>query len=458
MKKDLFDAWESGDVETIKKLCKENSHVLCDVTFQGDTPLHIAARKGHLESVKTILSKKPSLAGARNEDNNQPLHEAAKCGNPDLVETLLQCKKSAVCHYNNFGETALIIASKYGHMQVVEKLLNSKLCKDRIEWKVSVKEAAYRGYKDVVEALLNDPIKITQFNKFRDRAVGFPSFAFGTPILHRAVQGGHLEIVKAILNNSYWKDDLMTEKDEHRRCAIHVAAMEGRWDIINEFLSRMPRCVEIRNSEHRSVLHIAVEYNKFEVVHNLLVNKEAETVRELVSRDHDNSRNTALHLAAINKVDSQLLECLLSPPGVDVNALNLDVNALNDEDMTALDIASAAHEHDPIIEKLEAAGATRCSLVQKTHTTSKTKQGSAKDATDIHVIVASLIATVTFAAIFQIPGGIEDDKHSIQYGGARLAFHKVFKLFLFFDTAAFSTSLVFVGLWLNREEGQPTNF
>ncbi|GLJ27878.1 hypothetical protein SUGI_0547240 [Cryptomeria japonica] len=145
----------------------------------------------------------------------------------------------------------------------------------------------------------------------------------------------------------------------------------------------------------------------------------------------------------------QLVDLLLSPPDV-------DVNALNDEGMTALDIASAAPQDNPnsahIIRRLRDIGASRSGVVPKSSTKSDgSKKEIDSDTVNTHMVVASLIATVTFAAIFQIPGGIEDDKDSIHYGAAKLAFSKALRLFLFSNTAAFTSSLTVVAGWLLRQ-------
>ncbi|XP_057862628.2 uncharacterized protein LOC131070919 [Cryptomeria japonica] len=322
MNNDLFLALETGNVGTLENFRQQFFNVLGDVTFQGDTPLHIAARKGHVDLVTWIFQLKPSLAEAVNKDNNTPLHEAAKSGNRELVRILLRGQNYVYC-FNKFGETALMIASRYRHVEIVRILLQARSYADAFEWDKCLGEAAYKGYNDVLVALL-------------EQVPARPNLRVPVaPILHTAVRGGHLQIVQAMLEHASWENKLMIEEDELGRCAIHVAAVKGNWDIINEFISRMPDCVEIRSSNNKSVLHFAVEHNQLKVVKNLLKNNGNEKVVELVSRDHDISRNMSLHFAAKNAVDPQMVEYLVAFPGV-------DVNAVNDEGMTALDIASEA--------------------------------------------------------------------------------------------------------------------
>ncbi|GLJ28554.1 hypothetical protein SUGI_0561860 [Cryptomeria japonica] len=416
MFKEYWRQPESGSLTKVQDLYNLDPRVLFEVTFQGDTSLHIAVRKGHIDLVRWILELSPSLAGAENKDNNTPLHEAAK---------------------------------------TARRLLQARLHENAYEWDRTIREAAYRGYTDVVVAMLDNPVRTSPDNASSENRhvpetlnLSIPA----TPILHTAVRRGHLKTVRAMVNHRWWENTLMTEEDERGRCAVHVAAMKGNWSIINEFMSKMPDRLEIRSSDHKSVLHFAVEYNQLNVVMNLLEQKKREEVRELVSYDHDLSGNAPLHLAAMNAVDRQLVEYLVSFPGV-------EVNALNDEGLTALDIASAAAENNPnfavIVHILKGKGAIQWSLTPKSktafHPSKDSKQGRDKDIINTHMVVASLIATVTFSAIFQIPGGIDDDKNSLHYGAARMAFHLRFRLFLFSDTVAFTTSLTVVFAWLARQ-------
>ncbi|XP_059076922.1 ankyrin repeat-containing protein NPR4-like [Cryptomeria japonica] len=152
-----------------------------------------------------------------------------------------------------------------------------------------------------------------------------------------------------------------------------------------------------------------------------------------------------------------LVRYLVSFQGANVNAL--DINALNDEDKTALDIASAAAPHNPncdsIKQILENAGGIRWSFIPNSNITSdpsnEPEQGEDKDIVDTHMVVASLIATVTFAAIFQIPGGIDDNINSEHYEAAKMAFRRLFRFFIFSDTAAFTSSLTVVVAWVVKQ-------
>uniref|UniRef100_A0A2N9GPB7 PGG domain-containing protein n=1 Tax=Fagus sylvatica TaxID=28930 RepID=A0A2N9GPB7_FAGSY len=64
------------------------------------------------------------------------------------------------------------------------------------------------------------------------------------------------------------------------------------------------------------------------------------------------------------------------------------------------------------------------------------KQDDVKDMANVNLLVATIIATVTFAAAFQVPGGFNEN------GLAILSKNEVFKNFLIFDSLACGISAV----------------
>ncbi|KAF7147630.1 hypothetical protein RHSIM_Rhsim03G0060500 [Rhododendron simsii] len=64
--KRLYEACLSGSVETLKALIEKDPLIPDQASltecFSSDTPLHVAALRGHLEFTKDLLSRKPTLA------------------------------------------------------------------------------------------------------------------------------------------------------------------------------------------------------------------------------------------------------------------------------------------------------------------------------------------------------------------------------------------------------------
>ncbi|KAH9304486.1 hypothetical protein KI387_008890 [Taxus chinensis] len=466
MLRELFIAAKKGYLDGVQNVYRQRPrHVTNGVTFEGNSALHIAAREGHVDVVRWILSVNPCLAKARNNDKNTALHEAAKkARNQEVVRILLKHNKCAVYRRNQFGETPLIIASEHGHVDSARLLLAAiplfLVFWPRDDRQTCLYAAASEGHLEVVKLILQE--KSSCFNILR--LILLIGDETGVTPLHAAVHGGHLEIVREILKiefNGWWGMDcwdksLMTKKDKFGRCAIHVAAMKGHWDIIDLFMSMMPDCVEIRSTCLKTAVHFAVEYDQLQVVQKLLHENEDEVKAKMVSYDYDIWGNTALHLAAMNGVDPQFVEYLLSFPGV-------NVNRLNNKGMSPFDMASAAENQEKpnfckIASILKDAGATqslichsRSSLPPWQSQQINNQIGGVEEnkILDVDTLVASLIATVTFAAIFQVPGGTRKDS-----GLANMSSQRVFHVFLFSDCLAFFASMTVVIAWIFRERVQ----
>ncbi|GLJ27965.1 hypothetical protein SUGI_0549210 [Cryptomeria japonica] len=473
MKPEVFTAAKNGDLDAIKKLHEQNPRQLNEIAFEGNTVLHIAAREGHSGLVEWILQnvKGCRMLVARNTDRNTPLHEAAKRGNTEIISTLLRHNKCAAAKRNQLGESALIIASEHGHEKAARDLVEATpvyiIFWPRNDHQTCLHVAAYGGHLGIVNAILqrNSFYGILQLIMIiRDR--------HGATPLHSAVHKGNVEIVSEILKKQlnsrfcikWFVKSLMEKKDKLGRCAIHLAAIKGNRDMMDEFRSKMPDCLEIHSAHHKTALHFAVEYNQFDMVKKLLPQNKREEMADLVKYDRDMYGNTLLHLAALNQVDPELVEYLLP-------FVNLD--AINNEGRSAFDIhiaaAAATSKNEPkftkITDILKGHGASERSLKSVDF---KQESYANEKIMDVDTLVASLIATITFAAIFTVPGGI-DDKDCGNYnehsgaaptpggdgcGVARMALKTLFQVFLFSDSLAMFASLTVVIAWLFRERLQ----
>jgi uncharacterized protein len=80
-----------------------------------------AARAGHADTVKNLLTTPGLDVNARDERGNTALMEAARGGHDDVVRALLTARAD-VRMRNNDGKTALMLASEGGHTQTVQLL------------------------------------------------------------------------------------------------------------------------------------------------------------------------------------------------------------------------------------------------------------------------------------------------------------------------------------------------
>ncbi|XP_042499726.1 ankyrin repeat-containing protein BDA1-like [Macadamia integrifolia] len=92
----------------------------------GWSPLHIAAEKGHVETVKMLLKVDKELCFIKGQEGMVPLHCAAKSGNPhseDVMKELLSACPKCITALTTRNETALHIAAKSGNSKNFEALL-----------------------------------------------------------------------------------------------------------------------------------------------------------------------------------------------------------------------------------------------------------------------------------------------------------------------------------------------
>ncbi len=116
----IDDAVKRGDLETVKALIKANPDLVFSKDNNGQTPLHFAAGKDHMEMVKLLLTYKADINAKDNQDET-PLQYAAAGGRKDLVELLL-VNKADVNAKAKDGRTPLDVAATMDHKDVVELL------------------------------------------------------------------------------------------------------------------------------------------------------------------------------------------------------------------------------------------------------------------------------------------------------------------------------------------------
>ncbi|XP_022916147.2 serine/threonine-protein phosphatase 6 regulatory ankyrin repeat subunit B isoform X2 [Onthophagus taurus] len=312
-----------------------------DVHVRGgklkETPLHIAARVKDGERCALMLLKSGAGPNLITEEGQTPVHVAARHGN--LQTLLLLLEDGGDPQYKNkHGETALHLACKGCRPDVVQHLINYvKTQKGEDEVTAYVNELNNNDEsalhyictvtKDEVEFPNADKevVKILLENRADVKLVAKP--AHESAFHYLAVAGNNDVLIEMISHMTVTE----TQKALNRQSAIgwtplSIAANRGHYELVNNLLMNHAR-VDVFDNDGRSALHLAAEKGYIQVCDSLLSNKA------FINSKSRNGR-TALHLAAMNGY-TDLVKFLIK----DHNAV-IDILTLKKQ--TPLHLAAAA--------------------------------------------------------------------------------------------------------------------
>ncbi|XP_030930992.1 protein ACCELERATED CELL DEATH 6-like [Quercus lobata] len=257
----------------------------------------------------------------------------------------------------------------------------------------------------------------------------------GRTPLHWAASIGYLEGVRLLLGRNA---SIATERDKNGLFPIHIASAKGHVHLIQELLQYWPNSRELLNHNGQNILHVAATTGELNVVNYILKTPGLESL----INDTDKDGNTPLHLATMHW-HPKLVSAFTWDKKV-------DLTLINSEGLTALDIAECSMGNTLTFRQrltmipLRAAGVPRnpsanarrqCSIILE-----EQKTDICKDKVNTLLLVSTVVATVTFAAGFSIPGGYNSSGEDS--GTATLITHNLFHVFIFCDTIAMYSSVV----------------
>ncbi|KAM7515335.1 hypothetical protein LguiA_004918 [Lonicera macranthoides] len=92
----------------------------------NETPLHIAATRGHVEFAKALLLLNPDLVNELDSRLRLPLHLASANGHLEMVKLLLDANSDVCLLEDEFGRTPLHLAMVKGRVEVVNELVRAR--------------------------------------------------------------------------------------------------------------------------------------------------------------------------------------------------------------------------------------------------------------------------------------------------------------------------------------------
>ncbi|CAL9244326.1 unnamed protein product [Arabidopsis halleri] len=402
-----------------------------------DSPLHSAVRRGDFSAVKDILSNHMEseeelrvLLRKQNQCGETALYVAAEYGDAEVVAELIKYYdlEDAETKARN-GFDPFHIAAKQGELDVLRVLMEEhpelSMTVD-LSNTTALHTAAAQGHVEVVEYLLETA----------GSSLAAIAKSNGKTALHSAARNGHAEVVKAIVAV---EPDTATRTDKKGQTPLHMAVKGQSIDVVVELMKGHRSSLNMVDSKGNTALHVATRKGRIKIVELLLDNNETSTSTKAINRAGETPLDTA------EKIGHPEIAAVLKTRGVpSAKAINNTTrpNAARELKQTVSDIKHEVHH------QLEHARETR-----------KRVQGIAKRINKMHVegldnainsttVVAVLIATVAFAAIFTVPGQYADELSSLlpgqSLGEANIADRPAFAIFFIFDSIALFISLAVV--------------
>ncbi|KAJ0089690.1 hypothetical protein Patl1_14548 [Pistacia atlantica] len=287
--------------------------------------------------------------------------------------------------------------------------------------------------------------------------------------LHLATSKGYLDIVKKLVSVN---PEMCFACDCDGKNPVHIAVIKGRVSVLKELVEVRPNAARMLMERGKTILHACVRFYQLEAMKFLM---EQMNDREFVNSKDDDGY-TILHLAVADK-QVEAIQFLTTINAIEVNALNkggftaLDILKQSRRDLKyyeivellrrgeaifAEDIAVSKHElGSKQTTTLTSHGNNQINILrpQGNHTEKSVekKDDWLKEMNNALMVVASLIATVTFQAGLNPPAGVwqdssQDPKFDHMPGESIMADTDGFSFNLFFtsNTIGFVASLCII--------------
>ena len=233
----LHFAAHKGHQNLVKEFISKFDATIDAPTMKKQTPLHLSALAGELEVSKLLVDLGASMDSA-DESGQKPIHLASQADKPDIILLFLGARPSLVSSATKDGSTCAHIAAKKGSAMVIKELMK-----------------------------FDKAVVLSARNKITD----------STP-LHIATEGGHVEVVKLLLNAG------ASTLDENKSgfTPVHIAAKFGHSDIIAE-LAVFPG-VNMRQVSRKlglNSLHVSSFFGETDATRELLTHVPAQAKSEL---------------------------------------------------------------------------------------------------------------------------------------------------------------------------------
>ncbi|XP_038703859.1 protein ACCELERATED CELL DEATH 6-like [Tripterygium wilfordii] len=457
-----------GSLKIAELIVSRSPLTLKKTNLRGETALHTAAKEGKSDIVLSLIKLQKESASSDDEDKNlfkmsnvdgnTALHEALINGHESVAKALIVADPDVSFYVNKEDNSPLFLAAQAGYLECVRDMMESEAYKiytwpcqnSTANDEATKKDGVVLQVKSPIRAVVvyaSDKKNSDLLNYMLDKESKFIDFRDkkGRSAFHVAASRGYLEGVKCFLERD---PQVAFQRDNDGLFPVHFAALGDHVDVVNELRPYCLHLSEMLNHNYQNVLHSAADNAGSRVVSYVIKTKELE---KLINQK-DKDGYTPLHLAAINR-DPFCAILLTRDRRVDKNSLNnknwtaLDAcNYLNQQNfrkhLTVMILKKSGVKPSPvmILKKSGVEPSPTGKPIDEKANSSKKDNDKFKDISNALLVVSTLVATVTFAAGFTVPGGYNDsgDERGIAIMLRRVTFHA----FLVCNTVAMYSSII----------------
>ncbi|XP_059631643.1 ankyrin repeat-containing protein At5g02620-like isoform X2 [Cornus florida] len=490
----LYRALVNGELERVKAfLEKDPNAVYANISTKGEKPIHIAVLHGHEKLVEELLKNIDAkrLRILQDDNGDTALHVAARGGNKRIAEALVNAVQFA--HFmNKYKHIPLALAAIHGnkeslevirriHTQVfyqaVKAFVASKtLFREFIEsqnFDIDMLPVSFEDSKSCPQSISivqstgvdMQPVNVHtksdiekqpedsrshRFSRFKDKL-----YSTGSTVKRLMSKVAKTTGIEEILNMK--KKDIQARQLLSKMCspiwtfdfkyielyfeAIKVAIKCGNVGFVKEVLRSNPTLLW-GDKKNQTIFHIAVACRQ-EKIWNLIYGLTTEQRNKILGILVET--NSMLHIAAYPLVvqhegsEKQAAEQLLRTVFVKAPGAAMKMQRELQWYEEVKKMVPSSYKFLP-----NENGETPQALFSKWHS-DLVKEGEKwmRDTATSCTIVATLIVTVMFAAVFTVPGGIDDS------GNPKFLQHNSFIVFVVSDALSLFSSVTAVLMFLS---------
>lgn len=292
----LIDAAILGR-DTIVELLLDRKADLYAKDVQGMTALHWAAKNNHLAIINLLLSKgyvrKNNLGWINqsfNNDGDLPIHVAARKGHVEAVRMLSESRPTGLKSGlpTKHGETLIHITALANQLSLAREVLL-----DGADVNAWAKPHSYhlRLWPET------EPGGFVAA-EYSAKALPLP---YNIIPLHYACTRGYYEMTELLLENGAWVN-AVPDEDSHGKSPLMMAVESGNTNLVCLLLARGAKATAAVEATHVTSLHIACRQGDLETAQELIRygaktaarTKEMRIPEELVAKVEDSKKKAAL--------------------------------------------------------------------------------------------------------------------------------------------------------------------